>query len=271
MTKLQQTQFRLLTEFDRVCKLLNINYFLVCGSALGAVKYGGVIPWDDDIDVGLYRPDYEKFVQRAPDLLPENLFIQNWRTEPAFPQIYSKLRDSNTTFIESSAVELPINHGIFIDIFPLDGYPRKRIGQMHLELFKRIYSSILLSCFSFPRSGLSSILCFLYHVIGLQKSPARIAKKYETLISRYSIYDSDLICNHGNWQGKLEYASREQYGQGTEAVFEGLHVRVPEQYEKYLTQKYGDYTKDPPEQEQKGHHYCVVCDINRPYTDYEKK
>lgn len=269
MTKLQQAQFQLLVEFDRICKLLDVNYFLVCGSALGAVKYSGIIPWDDDIDVGIYRPDYEKFIEKAPALLPENLFLQNWKTEPAFPQVFSKLRNSNTTFIESSASELPINHGIYIDIFPLDGYPTKRIEQLHLELFKRFYSSILLSCFSIPRSGLSSVLCYLYHCIGLQKHPARIAKKYEALISRYPIYDSDLICNHGNWQGKLEYAPRQQYGHGTEAIFEGLHVCIPEQYEKYLTQKYGDYTKEPPEQEQVGHHYCVICDVDRPYTDYK--
>lgn len=90
MNELQQAEFALLKAFDQVCAKLGLKYFLVCGSALGAAKYRGFIPWDDDIDVALYREDYEIFCAHAAALLPEHLFVQNDRTDPAFPAIYSK-------------------------------------------------------------------------------------------------------------------------------------------------------------------------------------
>ena len=89
MTDLQQVEFKILQAVDAVCRQLHINYYLICGSALGAVKYSGFIPWDDDLDIGLLRPDYEIFVEKAQELLPNSYFLQNYRTDPAFPQIFS--------------------------------------------------------------------------------------------------------------------------------------------------------------------------------------
>lgn len=158
MNELQQAEFALLKAFDQVCAKLGLKYFLVCGSALGAAKYRGFIPWDDDIDVALYREDYEIFCAHAAALLPEHLFVQNYRTDPAFPAIYSKLRDSNTTYIEKSARHLPIHHGIFIDVFPLDGYPDGRLARRRLEFFKRLYKHALAAAFSLDRSGGEQLL-----------------------------------------------------------------------------------------------------------------
>lgn len=88
------------------------------------------------------------------------------------------------------------------------------------------------------------------------------------IIFYYSTETSAIWCNHGNWQGKLEYAPKEQYGDGTWATFEGLKVRIPEKYDEYLTQKYGDWRAELPAEQQVGHHYAEVIDLNRPYTDY---
>ena len=99
----------------------------------GAVKYGGFVPWDDDVDVALFRDDYERFCKEAPALLPKQFFLQNFQSDPTFPAIYSKLRNSETTCIEESVAALPINHGISIDIFPLDGYPTDKKEQERLE------------------------------------------------------------------------------------------------------------------------------------------
>ena len=117
MTPLQKKVFQILQIFTQICDQLQLKYFLVCGSALGAVKYGGFVPWDDDVDVALFRDDYERFCKEAPALLPKQFFLQNFQSDPAFPAIYSKLRNSETTCIEESVAALPINHGISIDIF----------------------------------------------------------------------------------------------------------------------------------------------------------
>ena len=133
MTPIQKKVFQMLQIFTQICDRLQLKYFLVCGSALGAVKYGGFVPWDDDADVALFRNDYERFCKEAPALLPEQLFLQNFQSDPAFPAIYSKLRNSETACIEESVAALPINHGISIDIFPLDGYPTDKKEQERLE------------------------------------------------------------------------------------------------------------------------------------------
>ena len=268
MNQLQQTEFEILKAFDRVCTQLGLPYFLVCGSALGAVKYGGFIPWDDDIDVAMYREDYEVFLREAQPLLPEALFLQNYRTEAAFPQIYSKLRNSNTTYIEKSAAKLPIHHGVFIDIFPLDGYPEGTLSRCILEIKKRVYVSMLNSAYSVPHRAVGKIACGVWKALGVERNIPAVVRRFERMVTRYPAAGSQILCNHGNWQGKLDYFPAPCFGGGAWKTYEGLPVRVPEQYHTYLTQKYGDYVQDPPAQQQAGHHYYTVCDCDYPYTNY---
>ena len=268
MTQLQETEFDLLLQVDSICKALQIPYFLVCGSALGAIKYQGFIPWDDDIDVAMYREDYERFVREAPGLLAEHLFLQNHRTDPAFPQIFSKLRNSNTTYIERSVAHLPIHQGIFIDIFPLDGYPVSLTEQNRLERRKRILSIMMHSACEPAGSWRGKLVFGFCKMLGCHKRTASIAARYERMIRQYPVENSIVLCNHGNWQGKLDYSPKSHFGEGSLATFEGLTVRIPVEYDAYLTQKYGAWREDLPPEEQQGHHYYMVCDCARPYTEY---
>lgn len=268
MNKLQKTEFEILKEFDEICRMLKLPYFLVCGSALGTVKYGGFIPWDDDVDVAMYREDYQRFLKEAPALLPKHLFLQNYRSDPAFPQIFSKLRNSDTTYIETSVAKLPIHHGVYIDVFPLDGFPEGKLQRKCLIFRKRLLASMLLSVCDVQRAGLARVTYPIFHAMGVRKHTAVIADAYERLISSFPVKGSKVICNHGNWQGSLEYAPAWHYGKGTQMTFEGLTVQVPECYDEYLSQKYGDYRQDLPECEKQGHHYYTVCDCDHPYTQY---
>ena len=118
MNALQKRVLELFQAFLQVCQQLNLSYFLVCGSALGAVKYQGFIPWDDDMDLAMLRPDYEAFLAQAQALLPRHIFLQNYKTDPAFPAIYSKLRLSGTVFLEESANIFPYTTGSSWISFP---------------------------------------------------------------------------------------------------------------------------------------------------------
>ena len=267
MNGLQKKEWELLKCFTEVCQRLGLTYYLVCGSALGAVKYGGFIPWDDDVDVGMLREDYEIFLEKAPALLPEHIFLQNYRTDPAFPAIFSKLRDSNTTYIECTAARLPIHHGIYMDIFPLDGYPARKWDRWKLEGTKKICRGLLMAAF-LPRHPWRRPFALCLQYLGLGKCTARIARYYERAVSRYPASGAAILASHGGWQGKLDYAPAAYYGFGTWGTFEGLEVRLPERGDDYLRRKYGDYTLDPPPEEQKGHHLYTVCDCGRPYGDY---
>lgn len=271
MTELQKIEFEMLKEAVRICDELKLRYYLVCGSALGAVKYGGFIPWDDDVDIGLPREDYEIFLSKAQDMLPQHIFLQNRKTDPKYPHIFSKLRDCDTTFFEKSVADFDINHGVYIDVFPLDGYPSDIAQQRILEKEKVSCQKKLSCVFDLPRNFKATLGMLLRRACGYRRRTASIVDRYTAAISRYSTHDSDIICNHGNWQGRLEYAAREQYGDGVMVSFEGLRVRVPARYDEYLTQKYGDWRADLPEERKVGHHYAALIDLKHPYTDYAVK
>lgn len=270
MNELQQKEFEILKCFIQICEKLNLTYYLVCGSALGAVKYKGFIPWDDDVDVALPREDYEIFCEKAGEFLPNGLFLQTYKTDKAYPSIFAKIRNSNTAYFEKTIAKLPINHGVYIDVFPLDGYPEDKKLQKNLEIKKEYYKLLISSVFESDCSFKVKVLRKIFRFFGVHKRTAKILAKYEKMISAYPTENSELICNHGNWQGKLEYAPKEHYGMGASASFEGLQVRIPEKYDEYLAQKYGDWRADIPADEQVGHHLYSLLDLNKSYTEYIK-
>lgn len=270
MNRMQEKAFQLLRNFVKICDDLKLPYYLVCGSALGAVKYGGFIPWDDDIDVALRREDYDVFCQKAPNMLPTHIFLQNYHTEESFPAIYSKLRDSTTTCVEESVAKLPINHGICIDIFPLDGYPTDVRMQQRLERRKQLYARLLSIPCVRPEHWKEQIIK-PFRILGIGKKTARIAERYTSYISAWPTHESIVLANHGNWQGRLDYHNRDVYGDGVIIKFEGLPVQIPSRYEEYLKQKYGDFYQDPPKDKQRSHHRYLYVDPDRPYTDYMKR
>ena len=272
MNELQRIELNLFCCFREICEKLNLGYFLVCGSALGAERHGGFIPWDDDFDVGMYREDYNKFMELAPKLLPEGIFLQNYKTDPQFPYVFAKLRNSNTTFIQTVLANLDINHGVYIDIFPLDGYPSDASEQKKMARKKKNYRRQLTCTMNMPADlnlkGKVSVAFF--RMLGCHKRTAKIVSKLEALISQYPVSEAEIICNHGTWYGERDYIAKEFYGKGTDALYEGLVVRVPEKIDEYLTSLYGGWRTPPPPEKQKGSHDCEICDVNRPYTDYRK-
>lgn len=270
MTEVQETELEMLKRVIEICDRLDLTYYMVCGSVIGAVKYKGFIPWDDDIDIALPRRDYEVFCEQAQVLLPEYYFLQNYRTDKCFPAIYSKLRDSRTTFIEMPTAKLPINHGIYIDIFPLDGYPESKGEIKVFEKKKKMFKLQLMSAceLNSKQKTVTKALLYLLRFLGYHRRTHKIANRYTGYISQWHTQSSDIWCNHGNWQGELEYAPRQQYGDGVWADFEGLKVRIPEKYDEYLTQKYGSWRSELPKEKQVSHHKYKVLDTEKSYKEY---
>lgn len=268
LNQTQKVLLELLEVFIGICEEYDLTYYLVAGSALGAVKYQGFIPWDDDVDVAMPREDYERFLQLAPAKLPQWCFLQNYKTDPAFPHVFTKLRNSNTTFIERGMAKLPINHGMYLDIFQMDGYPTQAKEIRKLELQKKILAWKQYCALDGSKNWKVRLRRPFMRLLGYHKRTARTLAQLDRLIGQYSLEDSELWCCHGNRQGKLEYAPRWHYGKGVTATFEGLTVRVPEQFDPYLTRKYGNWREELPSEQQKSHHQCLVCDAKRPYTEY---
>jgi len=108
LKKLKDMEVSMLRECISVCEKLGIKYYLIGGTLLGAVRHGGFIPWDDDIDIAMTRADYEVFVSKAQEFLPNNLFLQTNKTDPEALMNFAKIRNSDTAFIETSTKDLAI-------------------------------------------------------------------------------------------------------------------------------------------------------------------
>lgn len=273
MNEYQKVGVELLKVFIDICEKLDLRYYMACGSVLGAVKYQGFIPWDDDIDVCLVRPDYEIFVNEASKYLPEYLFLQNYKTDRNYPSVTSKIRDSRTTWIEKGVAHLDINHGIYLDIFPIDGYPNTLSEQKRFERKKMHFERVRAISYKSkinPMAVRTNLTCVANKLFGIYSSSQKNICQYERLIASYAPGESRIWCNHGNWQGKLEYADNLQYGKGTWAIFEGLKVRIPEKYDEYLTQKYGNWRENLPPEQQNSGHSLLYKDISKSYKCYIK-
>lgn len=270
MNDLQKCVFNLFCTFDHICKSLGITYYVMGGTMLGAARHQGFIPWDDDMDVGLLRRDYELFISKAAPLLPDSFFLQTYKTDPEYPLGITKLRDSRTTFIERLYDRLNMNHGVNLDIFPLDYYPENRREQISLERKRSVYKYRIRMALNLDgvHSSITEAAARAYGKLLMFRYP----KVSDAVAERDRLYasipQSGLIANYyGAWKNK-EIVPADWYGEGTPLVFEGMTVTAPKEYDKWLTQVYGDYMQLPPPEKRKSDHKLDVIDLEKPYTVY---
>lgn len=127
LTRLQGTLYQILSEIKRVCDKHGIKYFITGGTAIGAYFWGKILPWDDDVDVGMPRPDYERFARIAQAEMGEDYFLQTPHTDPHVPFFFMKVRMNGTEFNEGTFKSLDMHQGIYVDIFPFDKIPKSNM------------------------------------------------------------------------------------------------------------------------------------------------
>lgn len=268
--KVWAVALNLLEQLDIVCKKHNIPYYIYYGTLLGAVRHKGFIPWDDDIDVVMFREDYERFQEIASTEFKEPYFFQSSYTDQML-WFFSKIRDSRTTAIEFSVKNL--NQGMFIDIFPLDDVPDGVHEEFDtvLEVQRDIKRTIdnpkqlLLDYEQGKRFTLD--IDVLLELIKMDRSQR--LKEFEALSLSYA-----------GQSGRVNYILDELSGTGCKNVkrewfknvvylpFEHIQVPVPAEYDKILTQCYGDYhipIKGGTE------HENIILDPDMPYDKFFDK
>ena len=274
LKKMKALELDMLASFVEICRKLSLRYYLVGGTLLGAVRHQGFIPWDDDIDVAMPRADYEVFLREGRKHLPEHYFLQCLKTDPAYTMNFAKIRDSRTTFVEYAVRKYPMNHGLFIDIFPLDVYPEEEKEQKKMDLHQKIFKYRTRAAVEVPKAAQHSFPVEL----GLNAIATLTKLRYpdyrKALEVRENLHCSaeggDIWANYCGAWGKKEIMPAHWYGKGTELTFEGLTVMGPEHWDKWLTQVYGDYMQLPPVEKRVGHHYAEVIDLDTPCCEYLK-
>lgn len=274
LQKMKELETAMLASFLEVCRTLNLRYFLVGGTLLGAVRHGGFIPWDDDIDVAMPREDYEVFLREGQKYLPEYYFLQHLGSEPAYNANFAKIRDKRTTFVEYSVRKFPICHGVFIDIFPLDCYPDDPREQKKMDLRQLIFKRRSRAAVEIPPQARHRFPVEL----GLRTVSALTVLRYpsfrKALEAREKLHTAvktgEKWANYCGAWGKKEIMPAAWFGAGKSLDFEGLEVKGPDCPHEYLTHLYGDYMQLPPVEKRVGHHYAEFIDLDMPAEEYLK-
>lgn len=272
LEKLKRVELDILKAFIEVCDKLNLKYYALFGTLLGAARHKGFIPWDDDIDVGMSRQDYEIFIKKGQTLLPNYYFIQSKETEPNYPHFFAKIRDSRTTFIETSVKKFNINHGVYIDIFPIDYYPTNKFKSTWIEFKKKlILLSKRLMLTLDKKSKRSFTIEFIFRIGGIFSKliyPTRESclNAWDSLSK--NIKESNLLVVYAGPKGKSVVVPIEWYGEGIELDFENIKINCPSVYKSWLTNLYGDYMTLPSLDKRNPKHYTEIIDLENPWTNY---
>ena len=267
--KLKKVQLEILNEIKRICNENDIKFFLDYGTLIGAVRHKGMIPWDDDIDLGMLRDDYEKFCSIAPTKLAENFYLQSWDNDKDYALPFSKVRKNNTHFIEKSSAETGQNNGIFVDIFPYDNYPNGKLTRFFQKYCIYILNKMLLAkcgyvVWKLGNSGqIKRIVYRILNVISKCFSKRQLClwyKKVETLgndrkTDHYLGQAGD--GQYDRWKVPAEYLEGITY-----LEFEGELYPCPQKYDLYLRCFYGDYMKLPPVEERVAMHDVIKIIID---------
>lgn len=259
----QQGLFLLLQEFHRVCRALDIPYYLFAGTLLGAVRHGDFIPWDDDLDVILLREDYDRFLRQAPALLGDAFFLQASGSDH-WPMFFSKLRLNGTTCIEKyHPKDLQAHRGIYMDIFPCDHAYERLLGRK-----LQFYASKVVIAKGLYRRGydtasrkkkLFMALCRLL--------PAAPFQRLVEGPKKQGSYLHGFLAGASKFQKSVYPAAC--FGKPGEGKFREGSFCIPADPHSLLTILYGDYMTPPPPEERQCKTHCVLVDLTRSYEEYE--
>ena len=261
MDLLHQVDMDIAKEVLQICQKYDLTYYMLGGTMLGAIRHKGFIPWDDDIDLGMPREDYERFLEVAPQELSAHLKLVNYRTDPDYMYYITRILDTETTVIEERIGNDNKYTHASIDIFPIDGTPNNPILRK-IYFFRVMYHRALMSlCYKDSidrkrkRSKPEKLLLWIMERIPVEKltTPYKQKCKIDKLLRKQKVEGSKYIGNIMGAYRTKEIVPAQYYGEGAMYPFEDIQMRGLAMYDEYLTYTYGDYMQLPPEGSRKTH------------------
>ena len=267
---IQNKILEIMVWIDKVCRENNITYYLMSGTALGAVRHGGFIPWDDDLDIFMTPVEYERFKKLVNEINPEQFVIQEWGEAEGYVR-YAKVRMNNTTFIEEAFKDRKdLHQGIYVDIMFLHKIPDNGLIQK-ITYFESKYVTLVgnIACGWKPKTKAQAVCV----EIATRLPNKLILKKFYKDIYKYDFRDMDdfkwcyWITYGGFDPGLFE---RRLFAEPVETPFEDKVFWGPTDVKTYLTLRFGDYMKLPPVEKRGERVHAYIYDTEKDYTEYLK-
>ena len=256
LRRLQHREYEILVEFDRICKKHDIKYFLDAGTLLGAVRHKGFIPWDDDIDIGMFRRDYNKFRAIVDKELRNKFFYQDCYNDEGYGLTYGKIRLKNTVFTEKITVNTKARDGIFIDIFPFDNASKHEfinkidfLRVVMLRVMLMLKKNYLVDNDTLVKRIEIVILKFLSRIL----SDKMIIKKIDKITNKYYYKKTGYVTNYSTAYLNKYRLERNWFRDKELSLFEKDKFYIISNYDPYLKYLYNDYMRIPDENERRIH------------------
>jgi phosphorylcholine metabolism protein LicD/glycosyltransferase involved in cell wall biosynthesis len=269
--QLHKKEIEILDEFVRICDKNDLKYYLYGGTLLGAVRHGGFIPWDDDIDIVMLRDDFEKFAVCCETELDTKYFYQTGFTDPAYTPLYAKIRLNNSYVRDEKYEDAKIHKGIYIDILPLDNMPTSK--SKCKKLLKRVvFLNKLCSSKQINKSRKTKNFAAFIAGFFSQKDLFQARKK---CLEKAHSYKGENVCSFGShYRPFIKRVLKKEWFSGDEyMIFEGKSYRVPFGWKEYLVHLFGEkYMELPPVEARENHinFYEVKFNMGEEAIKYEK-
>ena len=252
---------------DKLCRDNGIVYYIMGGTALGAVRHGGFIPWDDDLDIFMTPTEYEKFKNVFEKANNEQFVLQEWKTTPDYLE-YAKVRMNGTTFIEEVFKDCKdMHHGIYVDIMILHKVPENKFVQKMVYYKSKYVTLYALSQRNWkPKTKAQRVILGLLKVLPnrwLSKQCYKHIYKYDDLREgfKYCYWITPAKFKNGLFD-------RNFFESPTDIPFEDTVLLGSERIKEYLEYRYGDYMKLPSEAQQKAAVHAYIYDVEKDYKEY---
>ncbi len=265
LDKMHPLHLVLADELKRICEKYDIKYFMIAGTLLGAVRHGGFVPWDDDMDFGILRTDYEKFISLCDKELDKDIFcLQTEQNEKFYPFGFAKLSLTGTEFKEEVINKFNVHEGIYIDIFPFDTVPNSNWERwIQYKVFHITNRLIKLKTGFFSKYQKRTIQHYIGCIIS-KVFPITFLKTIRyNCITRYMNEDSKYVVNGDGAYGIEKETLRRKWVEDIKDYsFEDRIYPGIADYDDYLTYFYGNYMTPPPTDERK-HHRRIMVDFGQ--------
>lgn len=264
--KVQELTINLLKVFINICEENNLTYYFTGGALIGILRHRGFIPWDDDIDVGMPRKDYEKFLEILEKKMPEGYGICNRKTDSSWNFAMSQFVDMKSE-IEINLAERPRKAHIWIDVFPLDGLPSGDIARwfrvknilIHRYLVQIANIGTQVDA-NRNRPLHEKLILKICKVIPIGKiiNTDKILDNMEKILCKCDFYESKYAGNMLGRYREREVVLQKYFGEPKKGIFESIEVNIPQYSHELQTALYGNYMELPPENQRVAHNVKIL-------------